>query len=248
MFTLVRLFPIVVVAVVAAGAAIPAPVPAGSNGPRIAATDEAKPAEGNAAAARQQERKSINNLKQIGLATHNYVDVFGGKLPQDVAKDDKPLLSWRVLLLPYLEQEALYKQFKLDEPWDGPNNIKLLEKIPKVYESPRVKTKKGYTVYQGFRGNGAVIGSGLRLLAITDGTANTILCVEATSAVPWTKPADIPFDPMKDLPKFGKAFGEKPLAVICDGSARELDLKKISEATLKNAIGANDGNVLGPDW
>jgi hypothetical protein len=248
MLSSIRLLQILVIAATAAGAAIAAPVPAGRNDPKIADFDEAKPAEGDARASRQQVRTSINNIKQIALSVHNYADTFGGKLPQNVVKDDKPLLSWRVLLLPYLEQEALYKQFKLDEPWDSPNNLKLLEKIPAVYESPRVKTKKGYTVYQGFRGNGAVIGSGLGIAQIADGTSNTILCVDATRAAPWTKPTDIPFDPMKDLPKFGKAFGEKPLAALCDGSVRELDLNTISAATLKNAINTNDGIPLGPDW
>jgi hypothetical protein len=136
----------------------------------------------------------------------------------------------------------------LQEPWDSPTNLKLLEKMPKVFESPRVKTKKGYTVYQGFEGNGAVMGEGFSLLRIPDGTANTILCVEATNTVPWTKPGNIPFDPQKDLPKFGKAFGDKPCIVLCDGSTRVLDLKKVSAETLKNAIGSNDGNVLGQDW
>jgi hypothetical protein len=224
MLSSIRLLQILVIAATAAGAAIAAPVPAGRNDPKIADFDEAKPAEGDARASRQQVRTSINNIKQIALSVHNYADTFGGKLPQNVVKDDKPLLSWRVLLLPYLEQEALYKQFKLDEPWDSPNNLKLLEKIP------------------------AVIGSGLGIAQIADGTSNTILCVEATRAAPWTKPTDIPFDPMKDLPKFGKAFGEKPLAALCDGSVRELDLNTISAATLKNAINTNDGIPLGPDW
>src|SRR5258708_1665192 len=67
-----------------------------------------------------------NNLKQIGLAVHNYASTYQDKIPQNVLdKNGKAILSWRVLLLPYLEQNELYKQFKMDEPWDSENNLKL---------------------------------------------------------------------------------------------------------------------------
>ena len=74
-----------------------------------------------------------NNLKQIGIAIHNYHDEHSAMPPQAVCdKDGKPLLSWRVLLLPYMEQEALYRQFKL-EPWDSPTNKPLSAGIPNTY-------------------------------------------------------------------------------------------------------------------
>jgi len=222
-----------------------APVPPGVK-PKLADTEEAIP---TTEAERQQIRHtSTGNLKQIGLSVHNYSSAID-KLPRNILdKDGKPLLSWRVLVLPYLEEDTLYKQFKLDEPWDSPDNLKLLEKMPTVYDSPRVKVKKGYTVYQGFTWNGAVIDGPYKIQTVPDGTSNTIWCVEATAAVPWTKPADMHFHPKNDLPKFGKAFGEKPLALLCDGSTRYLDLKTLSADTLKNAINGNDGNPLGADW
>jgi hypothetical protein len=224
--------------------AISAPVPKEREKPKYPDTEDAV-----AADSREASGTSSNNLKMIVLAVHNYADVFNSKLPDDIRnKDGKALLSWRVQLLPYLEQDQIYKKFKLDQPWDSPDNLKLLELMPEIYQSPRVKVRKGYTVYQGFNGNGAVIGSGLGIAQIPDGTSNTIWCVEATAAVPWTKPADMPFDPKKDLPKFGKAFGEKPLAALCDGSVRYLDLKVLSAETLKNAIQTNDGMPLGADW
>lgn len=196
-------------------------------------------------------QKSLNNFSQIGLAFHNYHDSMG-QFPDDrVDRKGKPMLSWRVLLLPYLEQGALYKEFKLDEPWDSKHNIKLLEKMPDIYRSPRVKLKeKGNTVVQVFKGPNAPFGRGaaLRMASITDGTSNTLMAVESSRAVPWTKPADIDFDRKKAVPAFGKAFGDKPAAVIMDGSARVLDLKKLSAETLKNAIDPMDGNVLGKDW
>lgn len=226
-----------------------APVPKDAAKPKATDQEEAVAVEGDADAMWRNERASINNLEQILKAVHNFAGANNDALPYNVPDGDGEYrLSWRVLLLPYVEEVALYKQFKLDEPWDSANNIKLLEKMPKVFDSPRVKVKKGYTVYQGFTGNGAIIGSQFLIGTIPDGTSNTIWCVEATTAVPWTKPVDMPFDPEKDLPKFGKAFGEKPLAALCDGSVRTLDLKKISAKTLKNAIDGRDGNPLGDDW
>lgn len=247
MFARIRILSLVAVIIPPVVLLLAAPVPPGAKS-KLADTEEAVPA--TAAEQEKARHNSTGNLKQIGLAVHNHVSAYSDKVPRDVVdKDGKPLLSWRVQILPSLEEDTLYKHFKLDEPWDSPDNIKLLERMPKVFDSPRVKLKtKGYTVYQGFTGNGAVINGPYSIGNIPDGSANTIWCVEATAAVPWTKPADIPFDPKKDLPKFGKALGEKPLALLCDGSVRYLDLRTISAATLKKAICGNDGNVLGADW
>jgi hypothetical protein len=196
---------------------------------------------------------SANNLKQLALAAINCADSNCGSFPRDITDNDgKVLLSWRVHLLPFVEETALYKQFNLDEPWDSINNLKLLEKMPKVFSSPRVFVKKnGYTVYQGFAGPGSAFEPNKQLrfpASFTDGTSNTIMVVESSTAVPWTKPADLPFDPKKNVHDFGKAFGGKPLAGICDGSTRTIDLKKISQATLKAAITTAGGEILGEDW
>src|SRR5207249_2796575 len=76
---------------------------------------------------------SQNNLKQIGLAMHNYHDTYRHFPPQALTdKNGKPLLSWRVAVLPFIEQDNLYRQFKLDEPWDSEHNRKLLERMPKL--------------------------------------------------------------------------------------------------------------------
>src|SRR5205823_763689 len=118
----------------------------------------------------------------------------------------KPLLSWRVLLLPYIEQDNLYKQFKLDEPWDGPTNKKLLARMPNVYKHPFAKTTTPHgTFYQVATGKGTIFEGkrGIRIQEITDGTSNTILVAEAARDVPWSKPADMPFD-AQNLPKLGK--------------------------------------------
>src|SRR5262249_42923145 len=126
---------------------------------KLPATEQAEPAIDPAklpgdAALRVKDAKnrtaSSNNLKQLGVALHNYAGENNGKIVGNIeSKEGKALLSWRVRLLPHMEEDKLYKEFKLDEPWDSANNIKLLERMPKVYESPRVTVKrKGYTAYQ----------------------------------------------------------------------------------------------------
>jgi len=246
MIPLHRLFPSLLL-VASACAVCAAPVPPGTK--KLPDTDEAVPVTGDDSTNIVNEGVSKERIRRIAIAVHNHASATMDQIPRDWAdKNGKPLLSWRVIMAAFLDEDKLFREFKLDEAWDGPHNIKLLERMPAAFESPRVKAKKGYTVYQGFTGNGAMIGSGYTIENIPDGAANTIWCVEATVAVPWTKPVDIPFDPKKDLPKFGKAFCEKPLAVLADGSVRTLDLKQLSAKTLKNAICGKDGNVLGTDW
>src|SRR5438045_1511259 len=73
---------------------------------------------------------SSNNLKQIALAFHSFHDTYGGMPAAAICdKAGKPLLSWRVAILPWIEEGALYKQFKLDEPWDSKHNKALLKKM-----------------------------------------------------------------------------------------------------------------------
>src|SRR5262249_52470248 len=119
---------------------------------------------------------SSNNLKQIGLAMHMYHDNYG-KLPASAiySKDGKPLLSWRVAILPYIEQEALYKEFHLDEPWDSEHNKKLLDRMPKVYGA-----KGNETHYRVFTGKSSAFESkeGQKFADFTDGLSNTIMIVE----------------------------------------------------------------------
>jgi Protein of unknown function (DUF1559) len=102
---------------------------------------------------------SANNLKQIGLAIHNFDDTYG-ELPNNTySPDGKPILSWRVHLLPFIEEEMLYKRFNIDEPWDSPNNLPLLDQMPRVYTPPgysRGSPRGTMTYYRGFSNPGAV--------------------------------------------------------------------------------------------
>jgi hypothetical protein len=196
---------------------------------------------------------SSNNLKQIGLAIHEFHEA-NGRLPTDILdKNGKPLLSWRVEILPYLEQNNLYKQFKLDEPWDGPNNKKWSQVLVKTFMAPNVpppaRFEWGMTSYRGIAGPGAAFETGkkLRLTDFTDGTSNTIVAIETNDWVPWAKPEDYPFDPNKPLPKIappGKANVFQ--AVFADGSVRAIGTT-VPEKTLKAFFTRNGGEAIGPD-
>ncbi len=196
-----------------------------------------------------ERQVSTNNLKQIALAMHNFHSVYQRLPPQAVFdKEGKPLLSWRVLILPFIEQNDLYKEFHLDEPWDSEHNKKLLAKMPKIYALPGQKAAD-VTHYQGFYGKGAAFAGkkGVRLQEILDGTSNTILIVEAAEAVPWTKPADLPYDPDKPLPRLGGLHPGGFNAAFCDGSVHFLKTT-LKPRTLHLLIQCNDGNVIPEDF
>jgi hypothetical protein len=202
----------------------------------------------------KRRMESVNNLKQLALATVNYSDTNRGFFPAHAlySTDGKPLLSWRVLILPYLDQEKLYKEFRLDEPWDSDHNKKLLAKMPKVFLQPGSPAGTTETFYQAFVGKGASFEgkAGVRYPAsFTDGTSNTILYVEAAKGVPWTKPADLAFDPdpKKPLPKLGGHFRGGFNVAMCDVSVRFIS-KQVSDQTLRAAITRNGGEVLGQDF
>src|SRR5712691_6018975 len=134
---------------------------------------------------------------------HNYSDTYRRLPPAAVCgPDGKPLLSWRVLILPFLAQENLYQGFHLDEPWDSSHNIQLLSRMPSAYGPYKGDPPKdGGTYFQAFVGPGAAFEGtkGLTYADFKDGTSNTIMVVEAWDAVPWTKPEDLTYDPDRPL-------------------------------------------------
>ena len=158
-------------------------------------------------AAREAARRAsaANQLKQIGIALLSYHDVHNALPARYSTRDGKPLLSWRVHILPYLDEQRLYEQFHLDEPWDSPHNRTLIDKIPSVYSSPNRKVD-GKTVYLASEAEGGLLSptEPTPFSKVTDGLSNTIMCVEADSAaaVIWTKPGDLPYNnkqPMQGL-------------------------------------------------
>lgn len=201
--------------------------------------------------------RSANNLKQIGLSFHAHADTTNTLAANTYDKDGKPLLSWRVQLLPYLEQGPLYNEFKLDEPWDSEHNKKLIAKIPPPYLMPGIKTKEpGQTYYRSFTSakdasTYAVMADGnhrrMQFGHVTDGLSNTIFCIEADEPCIWTKPDDIPFDPKGKIAiRGGLLVKDRFQALFGDGSVRSLNAK-MPEATLKAYITVNGGEVINDD-
>jgi len=212
------------------------------------------------------------NLQRIGLAIHGYHDEWSRMCPAAISDSaGQPLLSWRVAILPFFknpELTALHRQFKLDEAWDSPHNKALLEKMPKVFESPASDAAAGYTHFQAFvtapgyeRGKYRPIWSikqsmSLSILMVADGPANTALVVEARQPVPWTKPEDILIDSsIDDLDKpLGFALGStgfskySGLSQVClaDASVRTIrnpgNPRRFKEL-LRPLIGYNDGEI-----
>ncbi len=190
---------------------------------------------------------SQNNLKQMALALYNYHDTYGGFPSAAICdKNGKPLLSWRVAILPFLEQDTLYKQFKLDEPWNSAHNTKLIPLMPKIYAVPAAPPKPGETHYRVFVGGGAAfdLAKRTRLADLTDGTSNTLLIVETTDTAVWTKPDDILYDPRKPLPKLGGFYANGIFnAAFFDGSVRALRVD-LPEATLRALITRAGGEII----
>lgn len=171
-------------------------------------------------------RQVQNDLKQISIAWHMFHDK-NGSFPTNISQEGRPLLSWRVALLPYLEGEEgkeLHKQFKLDEPWDSEHNIKLLDKMPAVYRGMQSPAADGH-----FTGIVAPSGKGYimhdarpaRMRDILDGTSNTIALVATDTEIPWTKPVDLPITPELTV---AKLCGDREtlLVALADGSVRML--------------------------
>ena len=260
-----------------------------------------------------QRQRSLKNLKAIAVALHAFHDTHN-RFPTDVTdKDGKPLLSWRVELLPYLEEDNLFKQLRRDEPWDSPHNLKLLAKMPDVYRVATDPKDATHTYYQRFaitgmpwgaiidgegevgvaaggtasgplplappmgpmgpgglgsppgmgEGGGSALGPGmgmglpaappanvprfpLRMPEVTDGTSNTIGVVEAGPPVPWSKPADLPYDAKKPLPPMTGPYANVRHIAALDGMAYALR-PNLDETTWRRLIEPNDGRRL-PSW
>jgi prepilin-type processing-associated H-X9-DG protein len=207
-------------------------------------------------AAREAARRSqcTNNLKQIALAFHNYHDVHKTFPPAYIPdKDGNPMHSWRVLILPYLGQQALYKRYNFDEPWDSPGNLAVTNTVIPTYSCPScppgnslASTETNYMVITGpetvFDGAKAA-----RIAGIKDGTSNTILVVEvAGTGVNWAQPVDIDVSNMQFPNVAGASIGPDSHhpgglnAALCDGSVRFLS-ETMARETLDALITRSGG-------
>lgn len=204
-------------------------------------------------AAREAARRAQcgNNLKQIGLALHNYHEVYKSFPPAyTVDEGGRPLHSWRTLILPFIEQAALYSQIDLNEPWDSPHNQAFHHTLVAQFQCPSAGPGCAYTAIVG---PGTVL-SGSKPVAmrdIVDGTSNSIAVVETMpSGRSWMEPVDLSLDQMTFAPNWSKAemSSGHPGGVqvlFADGSVRFLS-NTIDSATLKNLITINDGRVVAP--
>jgi hypothetical protein len=202
-----------------------------------------------------------NDMKQIMLAMHNYASTYRDRLPPQAirSKDGKPLLSWRVAILPYIESEHLYREFHLDEPWDSPHNIKLLPRMPRTYQPPvrhEIELEPGFTYYQAITGKGSAFEEGSNIARLPHGTTNTVMVVEAGEAVPWTKPVDLEFDAEGPLPALGGVFqatgwghnGQRiksngTVFGMGDGRVFFVD-RDVSDETIRDLLSGNGGEAL----
>lgn len=197
----------------------------------------------------EQYRTAEKNLKETGLAIYHY---YKDKvhIPKNVVDaKGKPLLSWRVQLLPYIAEDKLFKEFKLDEAWDSAANKKLIGKMPKVFVPVRAKAQPGETFLRAFDGPGSLFekGTNLDLANIPDGGSNTAMVFEAKEPTPWTKPDDMPFDPAKPVLKLlGGQFDGESHVVVGDGMVYRLS-KEADERMLKFLIQRNDRMAINFD-
>ncbi len=201
-------------------------------------------------AARRMQR--MNDLKQLALAMQVYAAAKGTLPPAAIySKDGKPLLSWRVAVLPYLEQANLYKAFHLDEPWDGPNNKQISAVLIALFVPKNATNdQQRLTRYVVPTGKGTIFdgNDGIKLSDMTDRLSNTIMIVEVgpDKAVAWAAPEDMAFDPEKPAAGLGEIPDEGFLAAFADGSVR-LIKKSVDPETLRRLFIRNDGQPIDPE-
>lgn len=196
----------------------------------------------------------INAFKQISLAMLNY-ESAKKTYPAAAIRNDsgQPLLSWRVAILPYLEEQALYNEFHLDEPWNSEHNLKLVEKMPKIYQDPdatvRAAIGGGRTTFVVPIGQGTIFGgeAGMKIRDVKDGTSNTVMLVEVApeQSVVWTKPDDWEVDFKDPLRGVKRADRDGFAAAFGDGSVMYLP-NSIDPANWGRALTAAGGEVVDP--
>lgn len=141
-----------------------------------------------------------SRLNQLQLALMNYESGHGHFPPAYIAdKDGKPMHSWRVLILPYIEEEALYKEYDFNEPWNGPHNAKLADKMPRIFHMPSEPPSTSVTNIVAITGPGTAFPGPktTRKAEFTDGLDRTILLAEtADSNINWLEPRDLQVETM----------------------------------------------------
>lgn len=204
----------------------------------------------------------MNNVKQIALALANYEDQYGEFPPAFLTdRNGRPVHSWRVLILPFLGEQALFNQFRFDEPWDGPNNRKLADQMPDVYRCPSFFHQKEHdgsatdadqplTQYVAAVGENTILrpGKSISLESIGIDPSEILLVAEVSSArVHWMSPVDISADEFRSVFKSADEKHNHPggvNAAACDCSVRflsnEIDPDRIRFSATKKTENACD--------
>ncbi len=179
--------------------------------------------------AREAGRRNAmqNNMQQVLLAVHKYAAGHRDRFPSQAIcdREGQPLLSWRVTILPYLGEEALFKEFHLDEPWDSERNRTLVARMPAVFANPSAEAvADGLTTVQMLTGANTLGTAPNQGVLLTLRNSRNLFVVETRpdQAVPWTKPADVAFDPERPLAGVGNPHrsGGVFLGGFCDGSVQ----------------------------
>ncbi len=196
-----------------------------------------------------------NNLKQFGLALHNYHEQYKTFPPAFViGPDGKPWHSWRVLILPFLNEEKLFAQYRFDEPWNGPHNSLLANRRPDVFVCPNAKEHipPSHTTYLAVLGADTVW-PGKESIAISnilDGMSNTVLILEVRDAGnPWLAPDDLSFAEACVVPS--DQSGRRPSSfhtggshvLVGDGTVRFVNSTVASE-TWKGLLTRDGGEAI----
>ena len=204
---------------------------------------------------RESRRRQCHEyLHQLGRALHEYHEVQGHlPAPALADRDGKPLLSWRVAILPQLGYQSLYDRFHLDEPWDSPHNRALIPQMPWELACPEGPTRQkgltGYLVVVGPKAELGIVNTafeprrGPDFTEFWDGTSNTILVMETDTLVPWTKPEDLKWTQDGPLPRLANSHAGGAPVLLADGSVRFLKIT-LEPATLRILLTRNGGEVV----
>jgi prepilin-type processing-associated H-X9-DG protein len=206
-------------------------------------------------AVRESRREQCGlQLKRIGAAFHEYHNAHEHfPAPWLASRDGRPLLSWRVALLPHLGYRSLYERFHLDEPWDSPHNRALLGEMPPEFacqqSSGRGTGQTGYLVVVGPITEFGSVNTpfeptrGAEIREFTDGTSNTVLVFETDTLVPWTKPDDLRWERDGPLPRLASPHADGANVLFADGTTRFLK-PTISPLILLRILTINGGEVV----
>jgi hypothetical protein len=190
------------------------------------------------------------NLAQIGLALQTYADIYK-TFPPAYVTDEKGnrMHSWRVLVLPFMEQKPLYDQYDFSEPWNGPDNRLLAEQMPPLFRCPSDNlSAPGETSYAAIDGPGTLLSEdrGSLFSDVTDGTSQTIAVAEAAgSGIHWMEPRDVPFSALRGgimgKSKPGIASAHRDTCRIVFGDGHSSTLKTTTSVKILQALATRAG-------